>query len=555
MLHGTVVVSTTRVTCWPARTDGSLRGPRRRDRRGPGLGPLRPGDRRTARRTSPWRWPAPSTSAPCCCTACPTSSASPTGAPWSAGALVTALVLLFGRIGGRGRGAGPRRAAQRPARAAGTTTRSRLRERARRQHADLDGSHGRRRGRRRRASTGTAPPRSRPGSAASCTGSAGSTTAGWCWWRRPRRTPLSVGRQLRERAGRRRSCTVGVAPVAGRPGRGRRRRTARRGSASTRWCPGPRPARSATPPGLGLARLLLGGTAPRSSSEFIERRSGRCWPTTPVAAPSWSGPWRRGSRPAARPAETAKRLHVHPNTVAQRLDRIGTLLGEDWRDPARRLDVQLALRLRRLVPLTRRVVSRGPHRTARSMWALHIVGPAWTSSVGGMTETIVTPARAPNPLTGRTALVTGGASGIGRAVARPAGRGRRARPRPRPRRGRRQAGRRRGRGRLPGRRPLRRRVDRRARPGHRACSRHPGQQRRRPARRARSRTSTPSGSRFIQRLMLEAPFLLARGLLPGMYDAWLGPARARLLGARPPRLAVQGRPTCRPSTGSRGSPR
>jgi DNA-binding PucR family transcriptional regulator len=49
-----------------------------------------------------------------------------------------------------------------------------------------------------------------------------------------------------------------------------------------------------------------------------------------------------------RPAETAKRLHVHPNTVAQRLDRIATLIGEEWRDPARGLDLQLALRLWRL---------------------------------------------------------------------------------------------------------------------------------------------------------------------------------------------------------------
>ena len=38
-------------------------------------------------------------------------------------------------------------------------------------------------------------------------------------------------------------------------------------------------------------------------------------------------------------------------------------------------------------------------------------------SVVGMSETPVTPARTPLPLTGRTALVTGGASGIGRAVA------------------------------------------------------------------------------------------------------------------------------------------
>jgi DNA-binding PucR family transcriptional regulator len=41
-------------------------------------------------------------------------------------------------------------------------------------------------------------------------------------------------------------------------------------------------------------------------------------------------------------------LHVHPNTVAQRLARIGELLGADWRDPARSLDVQLALRVHRL---------------------------------------------------------------------------------------------------------------------------------------------------------------------------------------------------------------
>ncbi|MGH3332202.1 MAG: helix-turn-helix domain-containing protein, partial [Nocardioidaceae bacterium] len=48
------------------------------------------------------------------------------------------------------------------------------------------------------------------------------------------------------------------------------------------------------------------------------------------------------------PAETAKTLHIHPNTVAQRLDRIARLLGEDWRDPAKALDLQMALRLWRL---------------------------------------------------------------------------------------------------------------------------------------------------------------------------------------------------------------
>ncbi|MCO1656531.1 helix-turn-helix domain-containing protein [Pseudonocardia humida] len=44
----------------------------------------------------------------------------------------------------------------------------------------------------------------------------------------------------------------------------------------------------------------------------------------------------------------AAELHVHPNTVAQRLGRIGALLGPDWQEPERALELQLALRLRRL---------------------------------------------------------------------------------------------------------------------------------------------------------------------------------------------------------------
>ena len=50
----------------------------------------------------------------------------------------------------------------------------------------------------------------------------------------------------------------------------------------------------------------------------------------------------------SRPADTARRLHIHPNTVGQRLDRIGKLLGTGWRDPSQALDLQMALRLWRL---------------------------------------------------------------------------------------------------------------------------------------------------------------------------------------------------------------
>ncbi|CAM5688829.1 Diguanylate phosphodiesterase OS=Streptomyces canus OX=58343 GN=AQI96_38220 PE=3 SV=1 [Streptomyces canus] len=53
------------------------------------------------------------------------------------------------------------------------------------------------------------------------------------------------------------------------------------------------------------------------------------------------------------PARTKDELHVHVNTVAQRLERVGRLLGEDWQSPARALEVQLALRLHRLAAPTR----------------------------------------------------------------------------------------------------------------------------------------------------------------------------------------------------------
>ncbi|WP_030435482.1 helix-turn-helix domain-containing protein [Actinoplanes subtropicus] len=47
-------------------------------------------------------------------------------------------------------------------------------------------------------------------------------------------------------------------------------------------------------------------------------------------------------------SRAAESLHVHVNTVTQRLDRISHLLGADWQAPGRALDLQLALRLHRL---------------------------------------------------------------------------------------------------------------------------------------------------------------------------------------------------------------
>jgi GAF domain-containing protein len=47
-------------------------------------------------------------------------------------------------------------------------------------------------------------------------------------------------------------------------------------------------------------------------------------------------------------ARTREVLHVHVNTVAQRLERIGRLIGDDWQSPERQLELQVALRLHRI---------------------------------------------------------------------------------------------------------------------------------------------------------------------------------------------------------------
>jgi hypothetical protein len=48
-------------------------------------------------------------------------------------------------------------------------------------------------------------------------------------------------------------------------------------------------------------------------------------------------------------ARTCEALHIHANTLYQRLDRITEVLGSQWKEPGRALELQVALRLHRLI--------------------------------------------------------------------------------------------------------------------------------------------------------------------------------------------------------------
>jgi uncharacterized protein YigA (DUF484 family) len=105
---------------------------------------------------------------------------------------------------------------------------------------------------------------------------------------------------------------------------------------------------AACPEDLGFAGLLLTHTHSEDVSGFIRSTIG---PVLDYDA-------RRGTELTATlaayfehdrsPARCAGPLHVHSNTVTQRLDRVRQLLGDDWTDPTRSLQIQLALHLHRV---------------------------------------------------------------------------------------------------------------------------------------------------------------------------------------------------------------
>ncbi|WP_406345624.1 helix-turn-helix domain-containing protein [Streptomyces sp. NBC_00648] len=173
----------------------------------------------------------------------------------------------------------------------------------------------------------------------------------------PADTPAEVARQLAKQLGGalHERVTVGAsAPVeapAARPGGiAEAYAEARRCLEALRLLG--RPGEGAAAQDLGFLGLLLADT--RDIEGFVDRTLGAV-----VAYDE-----RRGTdlvrtldayfASGMSPARTKDDLHVHVNTVAQRLERIGRLLGPDWQCPARALEIQLALRLHLMSAAVRR---------------------------------------------------------------------------------------------------------------------------------------------------------------------------------------------------------
>ncbi|MGW4525683.1 helix-turn-helix domain-containing protein [Amycolatopsis sp. NPDC004378] len=105
---------------------------------------------------------------------------------------------------------------------------------------------------------------------------------------------------------------------------------------------------TASPADLGPYRYLLSQTGREEANTFAGR----------TLAPLLTHDEDRGTdlvrtaevflRHGRRKTPAAEELTIHPNTLYQRLDRITALLGEDWQEGDRALDVQLALRIHRL---------------------------------------------------------------------------------------------------------------------------------------------------------------------------------------------------------------
>jgi hypothetical protein len=116
----------------------------------------------------------------------------------------------------------------------------------------------------------------------------------------------------------------------------------------------------ACPSDLGIYRFLFSAAGRAEASELVARAVGPLLEHDRARATDLAGTLTAFLANSRRHAATAKELHIHVNTLYQRLDRIVAVLGEQWQEPERALEVQIALRLSRLMHTLDRRAHRQP---------------------------------------------------------------------------------------------------------------------------------------------------------------------------------------------------
>jgi sugar diacid utilization regulator len=98
---------------------------------------------------------------------------------------------------------------------------------------------------------------------------------------------------------------------------------------------------------VGIYRFLIPGDPAGGTAEFIHRTAGPLLDYDRKHRSDLAGTILEYLVPGRSHKATAEILHIHPNTLTQRLDRVNAILS-GWSDPDKAIDLQVALKLHRL---------------------------------------------------------------------------------------------------------------------------------------------------------------------------------------------------------------
>lgn len=100
---------------------------------------------------------------------------------------------------------------------------------------------------------------------------------------------------------------------------------------------------------LGVFRFVLAPGGPDEAARLVERTLGPLLRHDAAKGTDLAATLETYLATGRQHGITAEALHIHPNTLYQRLARIGEILGQDWRDADAALELHLALRLNRIM--------------------------------------------------------------------------------------------------------------------------------------------------------------------------------------------------------------